>query len=168
MAGKYHDLVNTTKKFKGELHEFYMDLTKWRSFKTRHKLSWHKIRFEEQSKNSIPSERGIYIFTVELSPSKLPSHGYIMYAGITGDESAANLNKRFKQYINHLKNQDGRPAVYYMLDNWKNDLFFNFVALPNPSIDLVKIEKSLLNALIPPINKRDMEASIIRKKAAKF
>jgi len=166
VAGKHHDLVNFTKKYKGELAEFFMDLKSWRRFKTRHTLDWQKIRFGEAHHSSVPEERGIYVFTVELSPTKLPGHGYILYVGITGADSAANLYKRYAQYLGHLKNQDGRPAVYFMLDNWADDLFFNFVTLPNTKVDLAKIEKSIINAVIPPVNKRDLEATITSAKAA--
>lgn len=116
MAGKHHDLVNFTKKYKGEEHAFYLDMGNWRRFRTKYKLAWQKQRFEQASHPSIPKERGIYAFTLELAPSKLPVHGYILYIGITGDASAANLYKRFAQYLGHLKNEDGRPAVFYMLN----------------------------------------------------
>lgn len=168
MAGKHHDLVNFTKKYKGELHEFFLDLKKWRSFRTRYQLNWQKIRFDETNHASVPKERGVYAFTAELSPAKLPAHGYILYIGITGDDSEANLYKRYAQYLRHLKNEDGRPAVYYMLDNWSGDLFFNFVSLPNTQVDLGKIEKSMIGALMPPVNKRDMDATITSAKAAAF
>lgn len=168
MAGKHHDLVNFTKRYKAEKHEFYMDLAQWRRFKSRIKFSWEKVRFEEAHHASVPNERGVYIFTVELSPTKLPSHGYIMYVGITGNDSEANLYKRYSQYLRQLKNQDGRPAVYYMLENWAGDLFFNYVAIPDTAVDLSKIEKSIINAIIPPINKRDLDAEITSVKAATF
>jgi hypothetical protein len=166
--GKHHDLVNHTKKYKGDLHSFFLDLKRWRLFKTRYKLSWQKLRFNQSSHSSIPKERGIYAFTVELAPSKLPVHGYILYMGITGDDSNANLYKRYAQYLLNWKNEDGRPAVYYMMANWADDLFFNFVALPDKKIDLAEIEKAFLDAILPPVNKRDMEATITAVRGAKF
>jgi hypothetical protein len=168
VAGKHHDLVNFTKKYKGELHEFFLDLKRWRKFKTRHKLNWQKARFGDASHASIPKERGIYVFTMELAPGKLPLHGYILYVGITGDNSDANLHKRYAQYLGNLRNEDGRPAVYYMLKNWADDLFFNFVPLTDQNIDLEKMEKSFIDAVIPPINKRDFDADVMAAKAAAF
>lgn len=120
------------------------------------------------SKTHIPEERGIYAFTLELRDASLPAHGYILYMGITGNTSNANLKKRFTQYLLHLKNQDGRPAVYHVLKKWKGDLQFNFVPLPNPAVDLVKIEQAFLAAIIPPVNKTDLNAKIIAVKAADF
>jgi hypothetical protein len=168
LTTKHHDLVNFTKKYKGALHEFFLDLKHWRRFKFRRKLVWQKVRFSTADQASVPSERGIYCFTVELAPGKLPGHGYILYVGITGDNSDANLHKRYAQYLRHLKNEDGRPAVYYMLKNWSDDLFFNFVPIPDTAVDLSKLEKSIINAVIPPVNKRDLDADITSAKAAAF
>lgn len=169
MTGKHHDLVNHTKKYKGELHGFFLDLSSWKKFKSKWKLQWQKIRFSDSTHGSIPKERGIYVFTVELSPSKLPVHGYMLYIGITGDgESAQDLYKRYAQYLLHLKNEDGRPAIYYMLKNWSEHLFFNFVPLPNKKTNLARIEQAFINAVDPPVNKRDLEATIRAAKAAVF
>jgi hypothetical protein len=169
VPGKHHDLVNLTKRFKGDSHEFFLSLNRWRKFKSTHTFTWSKERFRAASKTKIPQERGLYIFTVELSPSPLPQHGYIMYAGITGDTSDnRNLRLRFCDYLRQLKNEDGRPAVFYMLKNWSKDLFFNFVPLPDKTVDLALLEQELLKAIIPPINIRDLGAEITSIKKAKF
>lgn len=169
VAGKHHDLVNQTKKYKAELYDFFLDLKKWRAFRSRYRLDWQKVRFDEAGQATVPKERGIYAFTAELSPAKLPAHGYILYVGITGDESeAANLYKRYGQYLANQRKEDGRPAVSFMLQNWAGDLFFNFVPLPNKTINLARIESSFINALMPPTNKRDIEADLRAAKAAAF
>ncbi len=95
---------------------------------------------------------------LSLSLSKLPPHGYIMYVGITGNDSGGTLYKRYQRYWYEFKTKGGRPAVFYMMDNWRDDLFFHFVPLPNTFIDLSKIEKSFINAVLPPVNKADIVA----------
>jgi hypothetical protein len=168
VAGKHHDLVNFTKKYKGDLHEFFLDMKSWKKFKTKANLNWQKIRFDDSGLPSIPPDRGIYAFTLELSPAKLPHHGYILYVGIAGDVSGANLHKRYNQYLLNMKNEDGRPAVFYMMKNWKDHLFFNFVSVPNKSVDLAKVERAFINSIMPPVNKRDFDAKIGAAKAAAF
>ncbi len=168
MPGKHHDLVNFTKKYKSNLHSFFLDMASWKRFKTKFKLVWDKTRFDVAGRAKVPQERGIYAFTVELVPTKLPPHGYILYVGITGDDSNANLQKRYNQYLRNLQNEDGRPAVYYMMKNFKNHLFFNFVALPDKAVDLGKMETAFINSVMPPVNKRDLDASIGAAKAAAF
>ena len=158
--GKYHDLVNMTKKYKGDAHEFFMDLTSWRQFKSPHKLDWKRVPFKPESRELVPKEPGIYVFTTELLNSALPPHGYILYVGITGDgESKSNLRVRYGQYENKLKNDDGRTAVFYMMDNWRDDLVFNYVPIPDDGIDLGQIEADFINAVMPPVNKRDFETT---------
>lgn len=168
MPSKHYDLVNFTKKYKGDLHGFFLDMKSWRRFKTKFRLDWQKIKFDAAGHAAIPRERGIYAFTVELKPSKLPAHGYILYVGITGDTSLGHLHQRYSQYLRNLRREDGRPAVLYMMKNFKDDLFFNFVTLPNRAIDLAKIERAFINAVMPPVNKRDLEANIGAARAATF
>lgn len=163
------DLVRSTKKLKGEFAAFHMDLGRWRRFKSRHKLQWHKVRFEKASQSSVPEQRGIYVFTVELEPSKLPVHGYMMYVGITGHESKnANLRKRFGQYLGHQRSDTGRPRVRYLLRNWRADLFFNFAPLPQANVDLKRMETAFIGAVIPPVNRTDFGADLAPSLIAAF
>ena len=168
MAPRHYDLVDFTKKYKGDSHSFYLNVGNWSKFKTRYKLEWQKCRFTKANHNAIPKDRGLYVFTVELSPAKLPRHGYILYAGITGDVSKAHLHARYGQYLLNLRNGGGRPAVLFMLENWSGHLFFNFVPLPNKTVDLANLERNFIKAIIPPINKRDFGAKIGNAKAAAF
>lgn len=168
MAGKHHDLVDHTRKYKAELYSFFLDLKSWRQFKSKHKLTWQKLRFGATNHGAVPKERGIYAFTVELEPSQMPMHGYLLYVGITGDTSDANLYKRYAQYLRQRKNKDGRPRMYIALENWADDLFFNFVPLPSPSVNLAKLEKDLINAVKPPVNITDFDAEIMAVRKAAF
>ena len=162
------DIVNQVAKYKADMHAFFLDVDSWKAFKTRHSLVWQRMRFEAGSLTSIPEDRGIYAFTLELLPTKLPAHGYIMYVGITGDTSSSNLRKRFAQYLREMKDRKGRPRVVHMLNKWGNDLFFNFVPLPAPNVSLAKLERAMLDAIIPPINDRDMSADIAAARKAAF
>jgi hypothetical protein len=116
----------------------------------------------------VPEERGLYVFTLEVENLGLPSHGYILYVGITGNTSPANLRKRYGQYLLEAKKGSGRPRVVFMLNEWKNDLFFNFVPVSDTSVDLAVIEKSFINSVVPPINATDFDAEIGPAKKASF
>lgn len=160
MAAKY-DIVKATKRLKGELSAFHMDFERWRRFKTRYRLDWQKVRFDPNNRHLVPEERGMYVFTVELEPSKLPAHGYMMYVGITGHQSNnANLRRRYGQYLASQRKDQGRSRVRFLLKNWKKDLFFNFVPLPNVAVDLEKMEQAFINAVYPPVNRTDFDADL--------
>ena len=164
------DLVRSTKKLKSEFAVFHMDIKRWRRFKSRHKLDWQKVRFDKAGQSAVPQERGIYVFSVELEPSKLPIHGYMMYVGITGHDAVdANLRKRVGQYLGYQRRDSGRrPRMRYMLRNWRSDLFFNFAPLPNLNIDLEKMEQAFISAVIPPVNRTDFDADLAGPVIAAF
>lgn len=58
--------------------------------------------------------------------------------------------------------------MVYMMQNWPEELYFNFVALPNRNVDLAKLERAFINSVMPPVNKRDFEAKISAAKRAAF
>jgi hypothetical protein len=163
------DLVKDTKKYKGDLHEFYLSMKAWQKFKTNAKLQWRRVEFNRTNHRDIPRERGIYVFLIEQHTLKLPPHGYILYVGITGDaESQSNLHRRFGEYLRHQERGTGRPAVVYMLGNWAGHLSFYFCSIHNRRTSLSRIETSFINAIMPPVNKRDMDAQITAVRAAAF
>lgn len=67
-----------------------------------------------------------------------------------------------------MKKKDGRPRIYFMLANWKDDMFFNFVSIPDKTVDLAKIEGDFLNAVMPPANQADFGGKNKAAKAARF
>lgn len=162
------DLVKVSDEYAAQFTKFYLDPAGWRTFETPTALAWQKIRFTEENSSKVPTERGIYVFSVEHQPSQFPSHGYILYAGISGNTSGAHLRRRYNQYLRHQKTGEGRPRVIYMLQKWPSDLFFSYCPLPDGAIDLAKLETSLLGALSPPMNTRDFPAKISAARRARF
>lgn len=160
----YNDLLANTDHHKANLWSVYLDLMKWREFQATCPMTWTRFRFTRGNRPLIPKERGIYVFTVALDPAPLPEHGYILYMGITGDDSGSNLYKRYGQYLGRQK----RPRVYNMLERWKGDLFFSFVPIPDKRMSLSKIETAFLSAIRPPVNDRDFEASVSHARRAAF
>lgn len=162
------DLIKRTKQLKADSHEFHLSVPTWRKFSPGIALNWQKVKFDAGGKALVPEERGLYVFTLEVTNLGLPAHGYILYVGITGNTSNANLRKRFGQYLLEAKSGKGRPLVVYMLNEWTGDLFFNFMPVPDKTIDLSAIEKSFINSVIPPINSFDFDGEIGPAKKAAF
>jgi hypothetical protein len=164
--GKYHDIVDSVRDFKLYNDVFYVDMKHWKSFQSRVKLNWERIRFEAANRVKIPKERGVYAFTLLLDSADLPIHGYILYMGITGDKSKANLYLRYGQYLADSRRMNKRPLVCAMLEKWKGDLFFNFVPIPDKRVSLSKLERSFLSAVVPPVNEADIDAKVSAKRKA--
>ena len=165
---KTFDIVAATDKYKGSLHEFYLDVRGWRKFKTRYRLDWESLPFEDASQAKLPQEPGIYAFTIEVKQAKLPGHGYIMYVGKAGDLSDNTLRKRFSKYRSDLRRERGRPKVLYMMKKWRGDLVFNYASLGGKTVDLKKLEEAFINAVRPPINIMDFEAEVSAVRRAAF
>jgi len=162
------DLVKKADQYKAGLYDFFLDIQAWRNFDPGIPLAWNRVKFGPGTKNDVPEERGLYIFTLEVESLGLPTHGYILYVGITGNTSAANLRKRYGQYLLETNKGTGRPRVVYMLNKWAGELYFNFMPVPDKAIDLMKIEKSFLDAIMPPVNSSDFSAEIAAPKKAAF
>jgi len=83
-----------------------------------------------------------------------------MYIGITGARSGTRtLRDRYKDYLRE-KSRNKRPAVFYMLNKYENDLFFYYVSICDPHIDLAQLEIALNDAIIPPVGRLDFSAEI--------
>lgn len=162
------DLIKMTKHLKSETYAFHLHVPTWRKFVAGIPMNWQRIRFDAAGKAHVPEERGLYVFTLEVEDLGFPSHGYILYVGITGNTSNANLRKRYAQYLLEKQKGNGRPRVVYMLNEWSDDLFFNFIPVPDKTVDLAKIEVSFINSILPPINVADMNAEIGPAKKAAF
>jgi len=160
VAARPVDLVNAADKYAAALRRFYLDVKSWQTFNTSHALQWDKCRFTKDNRAQIPRERGLYVFTLELSPSELPAHGYILYIGIVGDKNDRTLYDRYGDYLRNLRTLLGRPRVIYMLSKWDGHLFFNFVPLSNKAISLANIEQDFLDAVNPPVNQTDFSADV--------
>lgn len=165
--GAAFDLVKSADQYKAGLYNVFLDTVRWREFDTGIPLSWNRVKFDASTKGSVPAERGLYVFTIEVESLGLLGHGYIMYVGITGNDSDGNLRKRFGQYLREAK-RGRRPRVFYMFNKWAGELVFNYTLVSDPAVDLAKIETSFLDAVMPPVNSSDFSAEIAAPKKAAF
>lgn len=155
-----HDLVTNRKLMKADSYPLNLSTARWRQFSTPQPLTWKRLPFSKANRNKIPKARGIYAFSLAVSDHNLPPHSYILYVGIAGDTSKATLHSRYGQYLTEVNRTRARPKIIYMMAEWAPDLIFNFVEIPNTSVDLKRLETSLLDALLPIVNTRDFSANI--------
>jgi hypothetical protein len=125
-------------------------------------LAWQAIAYNAIDLTSLPDDRrGIYAFVVREDNAFLPPHGYVMYIGIAGRNSARSLRARFADYRDYSKVVK-RMRVARMIARWNEVLWFYFTPVDNAmsSVDLESLEKQLNAALMPPVSEGDIEASI--------
>lgn len=162
-----HDIVDMTDGLKKDSLPIHLGPQRWSSFATAAPLAWSSVPWDLSQKQSVPEVRGIYAFTVQFGAARLPSHGYVLYVGITGaGTSAGTLRSRFASYFRERERYNGRNRVGYILNKWEKHLVFQFAEVPDPSFDLEDLEKRLCDAIIPYASRNDLTARVRKGKDA--
>ena len=131
-------------------------------------LTWNSIKFGAEEKENVPNDKGgVYAFVISHQRNFLPPNGYIMYIGITGENSNRSLRDRYGEYL-MTSQVKRRPQITRMIVQWHPILRFHFAPVADdfPSEQLRALEKRLITAFMPPCCKNDMTADTRRKKAA--
>lgn len=143
-----------------KLHEvrFRLVPSQMNAFENRAGLIWKRLRFIPSNLLKVPDERGVYVFVVAAPRKGLPSHGYVMYGGKAGDGDHT-LKKRFKDYLQYKK-RPIRPRIYRFLNDFEEALYFFYATILDTTIDLESIEKSINDAMLPPMVRNDFSAAV--------
>jgi hypothetical protein len=161
-----HDFASNLRDLKDYRQQFILVPAKWRAFAPAQQLNWQFTRFSPDSVNDIPAERGIYALVVQFQdhsvfPQVLPTHGYIMYGGITGHEAKTRtLRARFSDYLRE-KRRAKRHRIWWLLNTWSEDIFFHY-SVVGEGTDLRALELALNDAIIPPFVENDFSAEVRR------
>ena len=125
-------------------------------------LSWSSIKYGEAEIQKVPDDkRGVYAFAICQPSTVLPPHGYVLYIGIAGKDSARPLRERYKDYLNGKKIMK-RTKIAMMIGNWREVLRFFYAPVDDAftTEDLQELEQQLNTALLPPYSDRDMIAEV--------
>jgi len=145
---------------RGNLFSFSLDSDRWRTYRKRVRLRWRSVRFTRGNRGLVPEARGVYTFIVHASHDCLPPHGYPVYVGITGDgRSKETLTTRYAGYLREQKERD-RYHIFFMLNKWKNNIFFCYATVRDKRYSLGKLETALNDALLPPFSRKDFSAEV--------
>ena len=131
----------------------------WSSYTPLHAISWQKVKYDSAAQPV--NRRGVYAFVLDASVvagSHFPPMSTILYVGETGDTSGATLRSRLTNYRN-INSQIDRVRIYNMLKIWKEDLYFYCADLPT-GVSTKAFETVLLDAVLPPGNKKDFSATV--------
>lgn len=138
--------------------------SRWRGFVPASPLAWSYVKFEVGNRTAVPEQRGIYAFIVQFQdngqlPIALPPHGYVMYAGVTGEVAAGRtLRDRYGDYLRDQK-RPKRRSIWLMLNRWKEDIYFHYAPV-DANFDLGAAEDALNDAIIPPYVTQDFSAEV--------
>jgi hypothetical protein len=125
---------------------FVLSPSRWRAVAHAMPLIWTKVAFTKDNRKKIPKTRGLYAFVVLHDSSYFPPHGYLMYVGITGDESSnRNLRLRYGEYLRDKEKGGDRAKIVVMLNKFADDVYFYFVQISDRRRSLSKLEDDLLD-----------------------
>lgn len=158
-----HDFQSNVDKLGSYKQTFVLSPDSWSKFAPAPALNWQSVRFAPGNLNAVPDERGIYAFVIQFQdhaalPRPLPSHGYVMYGGITGHLAAnRTLRKRYADYLRE-KQRGKRPKIARMM-RWSDHLFFHYSTV-DAAVALDKLEHALNDAIMPPSVTNDFSAEV--------
>jgi len=151
------DLVRRIDTLRNYKKSFILSPAQWKSFKVKG-LEWESVQFGDNEKSNVPDERGVYCFMIEHRDSSFPSHGYMAYVGLVGHNNNRTLRLRYADYLRDQKRAK-RVHIYELLNKWKGSIYFHYAPVKDKRRSLKKIETALLDAIVPPYNKKDFSAS---------
>ncbi len=157
---EYHDILSLKKDVGVYQIKFLLWKEQWESYtEPSVKLNWKCVKFEENSRHLIPSEKGIYAFIVDPEITPFPSHRYLMYIGQAGHKSNRNLRRRFSDYLNEKKRVK-RMSINYLLNTWQGYVYFCFTVIDPNETNIRELERKLLDTFIPPFSSKGYSAKI--------
>ena len=129
----------------GFRHTFNLWPERWKQYSGSALTSpnWEMHRLDKAQRANIPVDSGIYTLLVQPGIAHHPACAFMFYIG-----QAANLRKRFNEYLTKEKLESGRPLVYRVLHSYPEHIWFCFSRVPKHS--LTDCENQLLEAYLPP------------------
>ena len=159
--------ASLAREFRASQMRFILHVPSWEAYKPLQVLQWDSIPYE--SKDLPVNKRGVYAFVLDIgvhSDSPLPPHACVLYVGETGDNGNATLASRLTNYRNKKAQRD-RPQIWSMIAPWSSSLQFYYAAV-RQSVSTKDCERTLLDALLPPVNINDFSAEVRMARQAAF
>lgn len=145
------DLVQITldhlKKY--QVERMVLSPKHWATCSVPVQLKWTTVKYEKSQRDKLPQKQGVYTFVVKPGIVDHPDCSYLLYVGQT---EAQNLRTRFLQYFSEERKAKGREHIKYMARLWRKQLWFCCAPVDNPTL-IADIERSLLKAFVPPLNR---------------
>jgi len=126
-------------------YTFYLLPRLWRECVVADPLGWTVAKFEDNSRDNIPTQSGIYTFLLQPGIADHPSCSYLMYVG-----QASNLATRFGNYLTTEQKPTGRPKLRRFFYRYEGYIWFCYTQVPANKLD--DIESALLAGYVPPLN----------------
>jgi hypothetical protein len=114
-------------------------------------LSWEVVPFTTAQRRNVPDKYGgVYTFVVQPGIANHPLCSYLFYVGKAEDQT---FRQRYTQYLGYKRNLKTKwYHITKMLNYWDGYLWFCYARIDDKSL-IVRTERALQDAYIPPYNK---------------
>lgn len=129
---------------------------RWVAFHSANALTWDEIPFNAQSLQTVPQVQGVYCFVVGPPPTSLPSVRYPMYVG----QTKRTLRQRFQEYLRERDDPAGRYHVRKFLNVFDGELTFMCAQFSGTYQALVRMERDVMDAVMPAYSDRGYSAEV--------
>ena len=143
------DIIEKQNQLKAHHFDFYLWPKLWETYNLPDQARWEIHPFQKDQSKHIPREPGIYSFVIQPCIASYPECSYLMYIGKT----ERTLYQRFHEYLLEQKNNAGRPKILRLLNLYKGYLYFAYSTIIEKE-RIGKIEDALIDAFLPPCNKK--------------
>lgn len=159
-----NDLIIELDQAEAHEYRFLLWPKLWQEYTQSHGFSfhWEGRKFIANEANNVPNEPGLYTFVIQPSIANHPSNAYLMYIGKT----KRTLRQRFKEYLREMQRESGRPKIVKLLNKYPDNTIFCYSSVQESTTTLARMEKALIDALIPPCNKEQLPARVRRIRGA--
>lgn len=147
------DLIKCIDDLKAYRKTFILSPPQWDGFMIEG-LDWKNVKFSAENKAQIPEVRGVYCFIIKFVHEAIPSNGHIAYVGLVADKNDRTLRIRYADYLRDQR-RPKRVHIYELLNRWKDNIYFYYAEVPDRQVSLSTIETALLDAIVPPYNRKD-------------
>ena len=113
-------------------------------------LEWERIPFGNEHVNTVPNnECGVYSFMLQPEVFGIPETAYLLYIGKT----SRSFQKRYKEYLKPDTDDWAMRPIYRALEKWADYVWFYFAPIGATGL-IETTEETLMNACIPPLNRK--------------
>ena len=113
-------------------------------------LQWECVKFSQDNRDNISSDKfGIYAFMLEPNFIGPPKAAYLLYIGKT----ERDFRVRYGEYLYEGSKGFARLWISRMLERWNGHILFHYAPIDDVCL-LGQTEEALLNACIPPYNRK--------------
>jgi hypothetical protein len=144
--------------------EFWLDSPNWEKYGKELEsvpFNWQEFKYTDvgvgnQLKDIILSnDSGVYMFIVKPSIQIFDMPKFVLYVGIAGENNSNRpLKKRLEDYFK-IESIKKRDAIIRMLEKYYQTTYVAYSCLSLSTLELKKIETSLIGFFYPLCNKDD-------------